>query len=106
MTTLLLAMLLLAGGGKSALSARHSQWLNQEVVYIITQSERDEFLSLESEAERASFIERFWTRRDPDPATQENEFRTAHAARIRYANERFHDGKPGWRTARGRTYIM
>src|SRR4029077_10150474 len=56
--------------------------------------------------EREQFIESFWQRRDPTPDTVENEFKEEHYRRIAYANERFASGVPGWRTDRGRIYII
>ena len=61
-------------------------WLEEEVVYIITDRERDVFLNLETLEERERFVEAFWDRRDPNPATLENEFRTEHYERLDYAN--------------------
>ncbi len=108
--TLLASVLLLlafcSARAGSTLSDGHRRWLNQEVLYIISTQERKDFLELESEEERERFIRRFWEIRDPDPATENNEFREEHERRIRYANERFHDGQPGWKSERGRIYIM
>ena len=86
----------------------HREWIEQEVVYIITEREEDVFLSLETLEERNRFIEVFWEKRDPHPATPENEFRDEHYRRIEYANQylgrdTFRDG---WRTDRGRYYII
>jgi GWxTD domain-containing protein len=61
---------------------------------------------LQTNEEREQFIEAFWQRRDPTPDTVENEFKEEHYRRIAYANERFSSGIPGWRTDRGRIYIM
>ncbi len=90
------------------LNPEHRKWLEEEVTYIITDTERDVFLQLETLAERASFIEAFWRKRDPNPATPENEFKIEHYRRIEHANtflgrETF---RPGWRTDRGRYYII
>ena len=82
------------------------KWLKQDVSYIITPEERDAFSSMSSDEERYQFIEQFWLRRDPNPDTVVNEFRDEHYRRIAYANERFTSGKMGWRTDRGRIYIM
>ncbi len=60
------------------LSDEHLKWLKEEVVYIITDKERDVFLSLEVEEQRDLFIDAFWEKRDPFPATLENEFKTEH----------------------------
>jgi GWxTD domain-containing protein len=81
------------------------KWLDQDVVYIITEEERKAFKQLTTDEERYQFIEQFWLRRDPSPDTVENEFRDEHYRRIAYANERFASGKPGWKTDRGRIYI-
>jgi GWxTD domain-containing protein len=86
----------------------YQRWLNEDVVYIITPEERSAFRKLLTDAEREQFIQQFWQRRDPTPATSQNEFKDEHYRRIAYANERFSssDGRtPGWRTGRGRFYI-
>ena len=61
--------------------------------------------SSQTDEERENFIESFWRRRDPNPDTEENEYREEYYERIAYANERFTSGIPGWRTDRGRIYI-
>jgi GWxTD domain-containing protein len=86
----------------------HRTWLEEEVVYIITDREEDVFLSLETLEERTRFIEVFWEKRDPYPATPANEFRDEHYARIEYANKYLGRDtfRAGWRTDRGRYYIL
>ncbi len=82
------------------------RWLNEDVVYIITQEEREVFNKLTTPEEKEKFIEQFWLRRDPSPGTIQNEFKEEHYRRIAYANERYqHGGVPGWKTDRGRIYI-
>src|SRR5208283_367961 len=68
--------------------------------------ERAAFKQLSNDEERDNFIEAFWQRRDPTPDTEENEYKEEHYARIAYANEHFAAGIPGWKTDRGRIYIM
>jgi GWxTD domain-containing protein len=92
--------------GANNLQEKYRRWLSEEVVYIISEQERKDFLTLRTDAEREAFIAEFWTIRDPDTSTEENECRQEHYRRIRYANEKFHDGVAGWRTERGRIYIM
>ena len=82
------------------------KWLDEDVGYIITDEEKAAFKGLKTDEEREQFIEQFWLRRDPSPDTIENEYKEDHYARIAYANERFQSGKPGWKTDRGRIYIM
>jgi GWxTD domain-containing protein len=91
---------------KHELSQTYKRWLNQDVVYIITPEELSAFKQLTNDEERDQFIEQFWLRRDPTPDTPENEFREEHYRRIAAANEKFPAGKEGWRTDRGRIYII
>ncbi len=88
------------------LDTPYRKWLEQEVVYIITDPERAAFIGLSTNEEREQFIEQFWLRRDPTPDTLENEFKEEHYRRIAYTNERFTVGTPGWMTDRGRIYII
>jgi GWxTD domain-containing protein len=82
------------------------KWLNEDVTYIITDEERKAFKDLQTDEERESFVEQFWLRRDPTPDTEENEFKEEHYRRIAYANDHYGSGIPGWKTDRGRIYIM
>lgn len=84
----------------------YRQWTNRDVSYIITDAERKAYNRLQTDDEREQFIEQFWRRRDPDPDTEENEFKEEHFERIAYANEHYASGIPGWKTDRGRIYIM
>jgi GWxTD domain-containing protein len=88
------------------LGSPYKVWLDNDVPYIITDAERETFLKLSTNEERENFIENFWLRRDPTPDTPENEFKEEHFRRIAYANEHFASGKPGWKTDRGRIYII
>lgn len=72
---------------------------------IMTGEEKNVFKTLEDKASREAFIQEFWEKRDPDPDTPENEFREEFFRRIEYANDRFIEGGPGWKTDRGRIYI-
>ena len=82
------------------------KWLNKDVVYIITPQEKTVFGELTTAEEKENFIEQFWRRRDTDPSTAFNEFKTEFYRRIAYANEIYsYAGIPGWKTDRGRVYI-
>lgn len=80
-------------------------WLAQDVAYIITKEEAAAYKLLKTNEERENFIASFWARRDPNPDTEENEYRDEYYERIAYANEHFATGIPGWKTDRGRIYI-
>ena len=88
------------------LEGAYRQWLQNDVGYIITGEEKDVFKKLANDEEREQFIEQFWLRRDPDPESGDNEYKEEHYRRIAYTNEHFASGIPGWKTDRGRLYIM
>jgi GWxTD domain-containing protein len=87
------------------LASPYKKWLNEDVVYIITDEERRAFVQLQTNEEREQFIEQFWQRRNPDPDSTDNPVKEEHYRRIAYANEHFPSGIPGWKTDRGRIYI-
>src|SRR5579875_3615649 len=87
------------------LSGPWKKWLNEDVVYIITDEEKQAFKRLKTDEEREQFVEEFWRRRDPTPDTEENEYKEEHYRRIAYANDHFSSGIPGWKTDRGMIYI-
>jgi GWxTD domain-containing protein len=91
---------------KQELGKTYKKWLDEDVRWIITDEERSAFKQLSNDEERDQFIEAFWARRDPTPDTPENEFKEEHYRRIAYANEHFAAGIPGWKTDRGRIYVM
>ncbi|HLW78416.1 MAG TPA: GWxTD domain-containing protein [Terriglobia bacterium] len=84
----------------------YKKWLDEEVPYIITPEERAAFKKLTTDEEKENFVEGFWDRRNPDPSSPENEYKEEYYRRIAYSNEHYASGIPGWRTDRGRIYIM
>jgi GWxTD domain-containing protein len=88
------------------LEGAFKRWLDEDVTYIITDEERQAFRRLSNDEEREQFIEQFWLRRNPDPESLANDYREEHYRRIAYANQHFASGIPGWKTDRGRVYIM
>jgi len=94
------------GRALKELDSQYKQWLNEDVVYIIAPEERTAFLQLSTSEEREQFIEQFWLRRSGNPDLPENDFKEEHYRRIAYANEHYASGIPGWKTDRGRTYII
>jgi len=91
---------------KQELSKTYKKWLDEDVIYIISDEERKAFKQLSNDEERDQFIEAFWQRRNPNPDSEDNEYKEDHYRRIEYANEHFAAGVPGWKTDRGRIYIM
>jgi GWxTD domain-containing protein len=88
------------------LATPYKKWLDEDVSYIISSAERKAFLQLQTNEEREQFIEQFWQRRNPDPDSADNPVKEEHYRRIAYANEHFASGMPGWRSDRGRIYII
>lgn len=89
------------------LDGKYQEWYNL-VYWIITPTEKDVFRRLTNNRERDSFINLFWKMRDPTKGTPENEFKEEHLKRFNYANKYFKYGSPlpGWKTDRGRIYIL
>jgi GWxTD domain-containing protein len=90
---------------RETLETPYQKWLDQDVVYIISDQERIIFKSFQSDQERQQFIEQFWLRRDPTPGTPENEYREEHYRRLAFVERFAYQGTPGWKTDRGRVYI-
>src|SRR6185369_6930023 len=76
-----------------------------EVDAILTPEEREAWAKLKNDEERERFIEIVWRIRDPNPDTDENEYREAYYERLAYVNEHFSSGIPGFKTDRGRIYL-
>jgi GWxTD domain-containing protein len=91
---------------RNEMETPYKKWLSEEVPYIITDTERAAFKRLSTDDEREAFIENFWERRNPNPGSPENEFKEEYYRRIAYANEHYASGIQGWKTDRGRIYIM
>jgi GWxTD domain-containing protein len=80
------------------------KWI-EEVGPILTDDERRAWDKLQTNDERAQFIATIWRLRDPDPDTEENEYREAYYERLAYVNEHFASGIPGYKTDRGKIYL-
>ena len=87
------------------METKHRQFLS-EARYAITGQERRIFSNLPP-PERDAFVEEFWKKRDPDPATEVNEYKEEYYKRIEESNRLFSDGdRNGWLEDRGRIYIL
>ncbi len=103
-----LSLLMGEGTPVPQLADRYKQWLN-EVTYIITRTEKEVFFKLQTDRERDIFIKAFWDHRDPTAGTPENEFKDEHYKRLAYVEKvygRAKFNKPGWKTDRGKVYII
>lgn len=106
--SLVIAAALCAAAPRPRLPQKYSDWLNRDVVYLITGEEKKAFLALEADAQRDKFIEDFWEIRNPARGSGQNPFKEEHYRRITYANEHFggQTKTPGGMTDMGRTYIL
>jgi GWxTD domain-containing protein len=99
-------------GAVFAVAIAHAQptpwdkWLNEDVVYIVADEERQAFEQLKTDQDRERFVDEFWRIRNPMPAAAENAYKNEHYRRIAFANDHFSvAGIPGWKTDRGHLYI-
>jgi GWxTD domain-containing protein len=95
-----------AAGKKAKLKPEHEEFYHY-ARYLFTKNERKIFFGLPGDKARDQFIKYFWEIRDPNPMTEENEFKVELESRYEYASRRLKEGPvPGWKTDRGRIYIM
>jgi GWxTD domain-containing protein len=89
-----------------AIKEEYKKLLREDVAWIITNEERASFRTLSADKQRDEFVVAFWERRNPTPGATENKFKEEHYRRLAYANTHFAAGVPGWKTDRGRIYIV
>ena len=77
-----------------------------EILSLIGTDDEIEEMRDAPETERAKLWQGFWLRRDPSPGTQENEALDEHLRRVRYVDANFSEVGPGWRSDRGKVYIV
>lgn len=76
----------------------------KEFVLLLDKREKKYYESL-PQAERRGYIALYWQRRDPDPATPENERLEEHLRRRDFAREHFGADKPPYFDERGQIYL-
>jgi len=80
--------------------------LSEEVPYIITNEERAAFKKLSTDDEREPSSKTSGSDGTPIRAAPKTSSKRNITRRIAYANEHYASGIPGWKTDRGRIYIM
>ncbi|MBP1622691.1 MAG: hypothetical protein H6Q07_711, partial [Acidobacteria bacterium] len=53
----------------------YKKWMDEDVVWIISDEEKSTFKALTNDEERENFVEQFWARRNPDPRSGDNAFK-------------------------------
>ena len=87
--------------------APDKRWREGPVRYLLTREESLAYRKLRTTGDRRLFIQTFWAKRDPDPATPENEYRSLFYRRVAEADRSFTESTtPGWKTDRGKVYVL
>ncbi len=93
--------------GEAPAAPLDERWAGQAVRYLMTEAEKAAWSGISDPVERAGFIASFWQKRDPNPATPENEFRIEFEKRVLFADAHFRDGeKKGSETDRGLVFVL
>lgn len=88
---------------RAMLGARFDDTL--EILGLIASNEQLKELREAPEAGRAAAWARFWSARDPDPSTVENEALAQYLERVQHVVRAYSQFGPGWKSDRGRVYI-
>jgi GWxTD domain-containing protein len=94
---------------EDAFSQEDAELMQKVIRYISSKEEKDTYEQLDLEGKQA-FLAQFWERKNPNPGSGINAYKNDVFRRFAYANENFStsvaDKSDGWRTDRGRIYIM
>lgn len=103
----LVAALTATGAAFAQLSPQYSEFGDGPAQYLMTADEQREWAAVGTDQEAERFIALFWARRDPTPATPQNEFRDNFFSRVEYADANFGEARTrGAMTERGRVLIL
>ncbi|HSP15732.1 MAG TPA: GWxTD domain-containing protein [Thermoanaerobaculia bacterium] len=87
--------------------AADTQWAASPVRYLLSNDDKKQYAALTSDADRAAFVEKFWTTLDPTPGTEPNEFRREFERRVAFADATFGtEKKPGRETDRALVFTF
>ncbi len=101
------AVVLLATSAFAALSPEYVQFGKGPAQYFMTPDELAKWKTISTDADAKAFIDLFWMRRDPTPATPANEFKSNFDQLVKLADEKFGFRRtPGSMTDRGKTLII
>src|SRR5689334_3471291 len=74
------------------LSPKYASWADGPVRHIMTKDEIRQWTAIKNDKEAGDFIDLFWAKRDPTPATPRNEFRDDFDQRVKFADANFGNG--------------
>jgi len=81
-------------------------WADGPVDYLFRRDEKEIWRELDDDDARRRFIAWFWDRRDEELRDRANPFKEGFYTRVAAANKRFTGFPRGWRSDRGRTWII
>lgn len=84
-----------------------AEWANGPVRWLLLPAEQRRLREIPNSGAAMGFVDRFWARRDPDPATKANPFRETFYKRVEAADLLYlENGVRGSLTDRGRALIL
>lgn len=78
----------------------------EQMIYIGEGELWDSLKNAETLEQKRKYFYRFWQENYPSPDSSRNPAREEYFRRVRYVNREFNEGNEGWKTDRGRTYIL
>jgi GWxTD domain-containing protein len=105
-------LLFFAGVAMASLSlaqlSKYKDWAKSPEAYFLTPPEREEWSAVKSDEEAEKFIASYWAKRDPTPATSQNEFKDGVMRRIAAADEQFKARRyaRGSESSRGHVFVV
>jgi len=100
-------VLLHASSSFAALAKDIADFAKGPAELLMTKEEKKQWKALTTDDQAKAFIDLFWARRDPTPATRKNEFLVDFQERVVVANERFASvSGPGSKSDRGKVFIL
>jgi GWxTD domain-containing protein len=79
----------------------------EQIKYISTRAEIDQYEKLNNVEAKRDFLLKFWKKRDTDPSTAVNEYKNQYLERVRLSDEKYSTiNRKGRKTDRGRVYIL
>jgi len=82
-------------------------WADSAVRFLLTEDERRTFRSMGDDEARRDWVDQFWKRLDPDPATSENEFLVEFYRRAQFSDAHFStEQAKGSLSDRGQVFVV
>lgn len=101
------AVAIAAVSAYAQLSPQYVNWAKGPVQFLMTPDEQAKWKTIKTDAEASAFVDLFWARRDPTPATPRNEYKEQFDTAVKYADEHFTQGRTqGSLSDRGKVLIL